>query len=88
MRAINKVIPPAAVPLVARVLIESPERTVSEDTLTSRARSLAGDGEPLDYGAAVHTLVLRQLVLADRGGYKPAAGGEKLLAYYANSAYR
>ncbi|MBA2534236.1 MAG: hypothetical protein H0V21_04450, partial [Rubrobacter sp.] len=88
MRAINEVIPPAAVPLVARVLIESPEMTVSEDTLTSRARSLAGDGEPLDYGAAVQTLVMRQLVLADRGGYKPAAGGEKLLAYYANSAYR
>ncbi len=88
MRAINEVIPLAAVPLVARVLIESPETTVSEDTLTSRARSLAGDGEPLDYGAAVQTLVMRQLVLADRGGYKPAPGGEKLLAYYANSAYR
>ncbi|MBA2713115.1 MAG: 1-acyl-sn-glycerol-3-phosphate acyltransferase [Rubrobacteraceae bacterium] len=88
MRAINESIPPAAIPLVARVLVEDQEETISEGSLISRARSLAGDGEPLDYGAAVQTLVMRQLLLADRGGYKPAPGGEKLLAYYANSAYR
>jgi len=88
MRAINESIPPAAVPLVARVLIESQETTVSEGTLTSRARSLAGDGEPLDYGTALQTLILRGLVSAGRDGYRPVPGGEKLLAYYANSAYR
>jgi glycerol-3-phosphate O-acyltransferase len=88
MRAINESIPSAAVPLVARVLIESPETTISEETVISRARSLAGDGEPLDYGAAVRTLVMRELVLAGRDGYMLVPGGEKLLAYYANSAYR
>jgi glycerol-3-phosphate O-acyltransferase len=88
MQAINEVIPPAAVPLVARILIESPETTVAEGSLISRARSLAGDGEPLDYEAAVRTLILRGLVSAGRDGYRCVPGGEKLLAYYANLAYR
>ena len=88
MRAINEVIPPAAVPLVARVMTESPETAVSEGALISRARSLAGDGVPLDYEAAVRTLILRGLVSAGRDGYILVPGGEKLLAYYANSAYR
>lgn len=88
MRAINESIPPAAVPLLARATIEGPEETVSEDTLISRARSFAGDGEPLDYGAAVQTLVMRGLISAGRDGYRSVPGGEKLLAYYANSAYR
>jgi glycerol-3-phosphate O-acyltransferase len=88
MRAINEVIPSAAVPLVARVMAENPEAAVPEEALISRARSLAGDEESLDYGAAVRTLVMRELVLAGRDGYVTAPGGEKLLAYYANSAYR
>ena len=87
MRAINESIPPAAVPLVARALIEAPERAVPEERLISRARTLAQGEGPLDYEGALRTLVMRQLVLAERGGYSPAPGGEKLLAYYANSAH-
>ena len=87
MRTINESIPPAAVPLVARALIEAPERPVPEDGLISRARSLT-QGEPLDYEAALQTLILRRLVSAGREGYSPAPGSEKILAYYANSAYR
>ena len=87
MRSINEAIPPTAVPLVARALLEAPERTVPEDDLISRARGLA-QGDPLDYEAALHTLVLRRLVMAGPDGYRPASGGENLLAYYANSAYR
>ena len=84
----NEIVPPAAVPIVARVLMEAPEEPVSEGALISMARSLAGDGEPLDYGAALRTLVLRELVLAGSVGYSPAPGGERLLTYYANSSYR
>jgi glycerol-3-phosphate O-acyltransferase len=88
MRAINEVIPPAAIPLVARVMIESPETPLLEETVISRARSLARDAESLDYEAALQTLTLRGLVSAGRDGYMPVPDGEKLLAYYANSAYR
>ena len=35
--------------------------------------------------AALRTVLMRQLVLADRGGYRPAPGAEKILVY---SAYR
>ncbi len=87
MRTINEAIPFTAVPLIARALSEAPERTVPEDGLISRARSLA-QGEPLDYEAALQRLVVRRLILAGRDGYRPAPGGEKILAYYANSAYR
>jgi hypothetical protein len=31
---------------------------------------------------------MRRLVSAGREGYSPAPGSEKILAYYANSAYR
>jgi hypothetical protein len=51
-------------------------------------RSLAQGDEPLDYEGALRTLVMRQLVLAERGSYRPAPGAEKILVYYANSAYR
>jgi glycerol-3-phosphate O-acyltransferase len=88
MRAINESIPLTAVPLVARALIESPERTLPEERLISRARSLADGEEQLDYEAALRTLVIRWLVLAERGWYRPAPGSEKLLGYYANSSYR
>jgi glycerol-3-phosphate O-acyltransferase len=88
MGVINEVVPPVAVPIVARVLMDAPGEPVSEDALISRARSLAGDGEPLDYEAALRTLVLRGLVLAGSDGYSPVPGGEKLLTYYANSFYR
>src|ERR687890_1231817 len=88
MRAINDAIPPVAVPLAALALTESPERTLPEDELILRARSLARGDEPLDYEAAIQTLVIRQLVEAERGGYGPAPGAEKILVYYANSAYR
>jgi glycerol-3-phosphate O-acyltransferase len=80
MRAINDSIPPAAVPLVARALIDAPESTLTEDGLIPRARSLAQNEAPLDYEAALRTLVMRQLVLAERGEYRPAPGGEKLLS--------
>src|SRR5215208_3315085 len=69
MRAINESIPNTAVPLVARALIEAPERAVSKDKLISR--SLADGEEPLDYHSALRTLVARRLVLAERGGYRP-----------------
>jgi glycerol-3-phosphate O-acyltransferase len=88
MRAINESIPLTAVPLVARALIETPERTLPEERLISRARSLADGEEQLDYEAALRTLVIRWLVLAERGWYRPAPGSEKLLGYYANSSYR
>ena len=87
MENIHKAIPPAAVPLVARALIEAPGRAVEKGALISRARSL-GKGEPLDYEAALRTLVLRRLVSSGRDGFRPECGGEKMLAYYANSAYR
>ncbi len=87
MLTINDSIPPVAVPLVARALIEAPETTVPKNSLLSRARSLSQSEAPLDYEAALRTLVMRQLVLAERGEYRPAPGGEKLLAYYAKSAH-
>jgi glycerol-3-phosphate O-acyltransferase len=88
MQAISDAIPRAAVPLVALALTEAPESTLPEDRLILRARSLARGDEPLDYEGALRTLVMRQLVLAERGGYRPAPGAEKILVYYANSAYR
>src|SRR5215217_4722148 len=87
MRAINDSVPSVAVPLVALALTEAPERTLPEDGLILRARSLAQVDEPLDYEAAIRTLVMWQLVEAGRGGYRPAPGAEKILVYYANSAY-
>lgn len=87
MQTINDSIPPAAVPLVARALIEAPENTLPEDRLIPQARSLAQNEAPLDYEAALRTLVMRQLVLAQRGGYRPAPGAETILGYYANSSY-
>jgi glycerol-3-phosphate O-acyltransferase len=88
MQAINDAIPPVAVPLLALALTDAPERTLTEDGLILRARSLAQGDEPLDYEAALRTLVMRRLVVAEHGGYRPAPGAEKILAYYANSAYR
>ena len=88
MQAINDSVPSVAVPLVALALTEAPERTLPEDGLILRARSLAQRDEPLDYEAAIRTLVMRQLVEAERGRYRPAPGAEKILVYYANSAYR
>jgi glycerol-3-phosphate O-acyltransferase len=88
MRVINESIPLTAVPLVARALIEAPERALPEDRLISRARTLAGGEEPLDYEVALRTLVIRRLVLVERGLYRPAPGSEKRLIYYANSSYR
>jgi glycerol-3-phosphate O-acyltransferase len=88
MQAINDAIPPAAVPLVALALTEAPESTLPEDRLILRARSLAQGDEPLDYEDALRTLVMRQLVVAERGGYRLAPGAEKILVYYANSDYR
>jgi hypothetical protein len=88
MRTINESIPHTAVPLVARALVEAPERTLPEEELILRARNLADIEESLDYEAALRTLVIRWLVLAERGWYLPAPGSEKLLVYYANSSYR
>jgi glycerol-3-phosphate O-acyltransferase len=88
MRAMDDAIPPVAVPLVALALTEAPGRTLREDRLILRAQSLAQGEEQLDYDAALRTLVMRRLVVAESGGYKPAPGAEKILAYYANSAYR
>jgi glycerol-3-phosphate O-acyltransferase len=88
MRAIGDAIPPVAAPLVALALTEAPGRTLPEDGLLLRARSLAQSDDPLDYEAALRTLVMRQLVVAGRGGYRTASGAEKILGYYANSAYR
>jgi glycerol-3-phosphate O-acyltransferase len=87
MRTINDSMPPAAVPLVARALIEAPESTLPEDRLIPQARSLAQYEAPLDYEAALRTLVMRQLVLAQRGGYRPAPGADTILGYYANSSF-
>jgi glycerol-3-phosphate O-acyltransferase len=88
MQAINDAIPPVAVPLVALAVTEAPESTLPEDRLILRARSLAQGDEPLDYQGALRTLVMRQMVVAERGWYRPAPGAEKILLYYANSAYR
>jgi glycerol-3-phosphate O-acyltransferase len=88
MRAINDAIPLVAVPLAALALTEAPEKTLPKDGLILRARSLAQGDESLDYEAALRTLVMRQLVEAERRGYRPAPGAEKILVYYANSARR
>ncbi len=88
MQAINDSVPPLVVPLIALALTEAPERTLPENRLILRTRNLAQGDEPLDYEAALRTLVMRQLVLAERGGYRPAPGAEKILVYYANSACR
>jgi glycerol-3-phosphate O-acyltransferase len=88
MRTINGSIPHTAVPLVARALVEAPERALPEEELILRVRNLADTEESLDYEAALRTLVIRRLVLAERGWYLPAPGSEKLLVYYANSSYR
>ncbi len=87
MQTINEAIPPTAVPLVARTLLEATEDTLSEGVLLSRAQRLAR-GEQLGFETALRTLVLRSLVLAGRDGYTPAPGSERLLRYYANSSYR
>ena len=86
MQNIHEAIPPAAVPLIARALLEAPEKPVSHESLVSRAQSLL-PGQQLDYEAALRTLVMRRLISADRDGYQPTPGGERTLAYYANSAY-
>jgi len=88
MRTINESIPLTAVPLVARALIEAPEGALPEEELILRARNVAGIEESLDYEAALRTLIIRRLVLIERGRYRPAPGSEKLLGYYANSSYR
>jgi glycerol-3-phosphate O-acyltransferase len=88
MQATNDAIPPVAVPLLALALTEGPESTLPEDRLILRARRLAQGDEPLDYEIALRTLVMRRLVEDERGGYRPAPGAEKILVYYANSAYR
>ena len=88
MQAINDSVPPLAVPLIALALTEAPERALPENRLILRARNLAQGDEPLDYEAALRTLVMRQLVLTERGDYRPAPGAEKILVYYANSACR
>jgi glycerol-3-phosphate O-acyltransferase len=88
MRTISESIPLTAVPLLARALIEAPERTLPEDELILRARNLAEGEEPLDYEAALRTLLLRRLVLIERSWYRPAPGSEELLGYYANLSYR
>src|SRR5918995_2489939 len=87
MQTINEAIPAAAVPLVARALLEAPEGPVSRETLISRAQSLVS-GEQLDYEAALRTLVMRRLVLSEHGWFRSAPNAEKVLAYYANSSYR
>ena len=90
MQAINDSVPPVVLPLVALALTEAPERTLPENRLILRARNLAQGDEPLDYEASLRTLVMRRqlVVLAERGGYRPAPGAEKILVYYANSACR
>ena len=88
MRTISESIPLTAVPLLARALIEASERTLPEEELILRARNLAEGEEPLDYEAALRTLLLRRLVLIERGWYRPAPGSEELLGYYANLSYR
>jgi glycerol-3-phosphate O-acyltransferase len=59
-------------------------------TMVSFARNLfrARRDPPLGFGAALRTLVVRRLVRAERGGYRPEPGSEKLLRYYASSTYR
>ncbi|HEV8043695.1 MAG TPA: hypothetical protein VGP38_00825, partial [Rubrobacter sp.] len=88
MGIIREAVPDAAVPLVARVLAEAGERPTREEEILSRARSLARRDDPLDFEAALRTLVMRRLVRAERGGYRPAPGSEKILDYYASSVYR
>ena len=88
MRAIGHAIPHAAVPLIARALLEAPERAVPEEKVIARARNLAEGEGPLDYEGALRKLAARRLVLAERGGYRPAPGSVKLLGYYASSSYR
>ena len=88
METINGSIPDTAVPLLARALLEAPERAVPQETLIANARTLAEGEGPLDYEGALRKLAARGLVLAERGGYCLAPGSEKLIGYYAGSSYR
>lgn len=88
MQAVGEAIPPAAVPLVARALRDAHEESVSEESLISQARDLSVGSEPLDFEAALRTLVLRRLVIVERDGYRVAPGSEEILTYYANSVSR
>lgn len=88
MGIIRAAVPDTAVPLVARALVEAGERLVREEDLLSRSRDLARRDDPLDFEAALRTLVMRGLVRTERGGYRRATGSERILNYYANSVRR
>lgn len=88
MGIIREAVPDTAVPLVALALVEAGEWPVREEDLLSRARGLSRRDDPMDFGVALRTLVTRGLVRAERGGYRPASGSEKILDYYANSVRR
>ncbi len=88
MTLVREAVADAAVPLVARALLEAGGSPVSGEDLVARAQSLArGDG-PLDFEAALRTLTMRGLVRAECGGYRPVTGGVKVLEYYASSVFR
>jgi glycerol-3-phosphate O-acyltransferase len=98
MQRIGQTIPVLPVPLVARVLLESPERAWSELELKTAVHALMGQAEAIgahlyvprsdrDYaiGVGLRMLTLRHLALEDDGLVRPNPSQTRVLAYYANS---
>lgn len=94
MRAIGDLVPVVPVPAVARILVEAPDKFVSEPEIESRVRRLISTLE--ERGArvparnesivdALRMLALRRLVLEKNGSYRAALEGVKVLRYYASS---
>lgn len=88
MESIGEDIPDAAVPLLSHALLESHEQPILEAELLSLAHSGSKASGSLDLEAALRTLVMRRLAIADQYGYRAAPGAEELLTYYANSLAR
>jgi glycerol-3-phosphate O-acyltransferase len=98
MEAIGAIIPVLPVSLVASVLQVSPPDGWSELELKAAvlerlhvlevhgARNyIPRNDQDYAFHVGLRMLVLRRLVVAQRGIYRPAAGSARLLAYYANA---
>jgi glycerol-3-phosphate O-acyltransferase len=98
MHQVGRLIPVLPVPLVAGVLLQAPERALSELEIKAavgeRVQALQAAGAHLylprgdwDYavGAGLRMLTLRHLVDDEGGLYRMRAGEAPLLRYYANS---
>jgi glycerol-3-phosphate O-acyltransferase len=97
MAAIATLIPAVPVPIAAAALLRSETTGLSEFDWKAAFYRLAGElrdsgvfvvmpgATEYAFEVAVNVLRLRRLVIKDGDVYRPAAGEEPLLAYYANS---